>query len=110
MGVGAQHCPLPLHALWGLRAVGVVGGRPRGALPATVVTGIWCQALSLPWPPALWGGRPGFCDPFVPVAVGAVMGPSTGPTACALAGRRCWLLGWRKGVPGGVPSTIVRGV
>ena len=26
---------------------------------------------------------------------------STGPTACALAGRRCSLWGWRKGVPGG---------
>ena len=29
--VGAQHCPLGLHALWGLRAAGLVGGRPRGA-------------------------------------------------------------------------------
>ena len=28
-------------------------------------------------------------------------GPSTGPTVCALAGRRCSLWGWRKGVPGG---------
>ena len=28
-------------------------------------------------------------------------GPSTGPTACALAGRHCSLWGWRKGVPGG---------
>ena len=28
-------------------------------------------------------------------------GPGTGPTACALAGRRCSLWGWRKGVPGG---------
>ena len=28
-------------------------------------------------------------------------GPSTGPTACALAGRRCSARGWRKGVPGG---------
>ena len=28
-------------------------------------------------------------------------GPSTGPTACALAGRRCSLWKWRKGVPGG---------
>ena len=28
-------------------------------------------------------------------------GPSTGPTACALAGWRCSLWGWRKGVPGG---------
>ena len=27
--------------------------------------------------------------------------PSTGPTACALAGRRCSLWGWRRGVPGG---------
>ena len=30
-----------------------------------------------------------------------VWGPSTGPTACALAGRHCSLWGWRKGVPGG---------
>ena len=29
------------------------------------------------------------------------LGPSTGPTACALAGRRCSLWGWRKGVPRG---------
>ena len=36
-------------------------------------------------------------------------GPSTGLTACALAGRRCSLWGWREGVPGGVPSTVVRG-
>ena len=28
-------------------------------------------------------------------------GSSTGPTACALAGRRCSLWGWRKGVPRG---------
>ena len=28
-------------------------------------------------------------------------GSSTGPKACALAGRRCSLWGWRKGVPGG---------
>ena len=28
-------------------------------------------------------------------------GPSTVPAACALAGRRCSLWGWRKGVPGG---------
>ena len=30
-----------------------------------------------------------------------VWGPSTGPTARALAGRRCALWGWPKGVPGG---------
>ena len=32
VGVGAQHCPLGLRALWGLRAAGVVGGRPRGGM------------------------------------------------------------------------------
>ena len=70
-GCGAHHCPLRLHALWGLRAAGVVGGRPRGGWPATVVRGVWCQALSLPRPPVLWSGRPGFRDPWVPGAVGA---------------------------------------
>ena len=74
MGVGPQHCPLGLHALWGLRAAGTVGGRPRGGWPATVVRGVWCQALSLPRPPVLWGGQPGFRDPCVPGAVGAGVG------------------------------------
>ena len=63
VGVGAQHCPLGLHALWGLHAAGVVGGRPRGGRPATVVRGAWCQALSLPRPPVLWSGQPEFRGP-----------------------------------------------
>ena len=70
-GVGAQCCPLGLHALWGLRAAGVAGGRPRGGWPATVVRGVWCQALSLPRPLVLWGGQPGFRVLCVPGAVGA---------------------------------------
>ena len=101
MGVGAQHLPLGLHALWGLRAEGVVEGRPRGGWPATVVRGVWCQALSLPRPPVLWGGQPRFREPCVAGAVRAGVGPGTGSTACAFAGRRCSLWGWRKGVPGG---------
>ena len=56
-GLGARHCPLGLHALSELRAAGMGGGRPRGAWPATVVGGVWCQTLSLPQPPALWGSR-----------------------------------------------------
>ena len=55
-GVGARHCPLGLHALWELRAAGVVGGRPRGGWAATIARGVWCQTLSLSQPPALWGG------------------------------------------------------
>ena len=77
------------------------GGPSPGGWPATVVRDVWCQALSLPWPPALWGGQPEFRDPCVPGAVGAGVGPSTGPIACALAGRRCSLWGRQKGIPGG---------
>ena len=32
-GVGAQHCPLGVHALWGLRAAGVSGGCSWGGGP-----------------------------------------------------------------------------
>ena len=78
-GVGAQHCPLGLHALRGLRAAGVVWGRRRGGWPVTVVRGVWCQALSLPRLPVLWGGQPGFRDPCVPDAVGAGVGTQHPP-------------------------------
>ena len=46
------------------------GGRasPGGVL-STVVRGAWCQALSLPRPPVLWSGQPGFRDPCVPGAI-----------------------------------------
>ena len=79
VGVGAQHCPRGLHALRGLRAAGVMGGRPQGGWPAAVVRGVWCQALSLPRPPVLWGGQPGFRDPCVPGAVGAGVGTQHRP-------------------------------
>ena len=74
VGVGAQHRPRGLHTLWGLHAAGPVGVRPRGGWPATVVRGAWCQALSLPRPPVLWSGQPGFRVPCVPGAVGAGVG------------------------------------
>ena len=65
------------------------GGPSRGGCPATVVRGVWCQTLSLPRPPVLWGRQPGFRDPCVPGAVRAGVGTQHRP----------W--GWRKGVPGG---------
>ena len=101
VGVGAQHCPLDLHALWRLHAAGVVGGRPRGGWPATVVRGVWSQALSLPRPPVLWGGQPGSATRVSRVRSVRAWGPSTGPMARALAGRHCAPWGWRKGVRGG---------
>ena len=73
-GVGVLHCPLGLHALWGLRAAGVVGGRPQEGWPATVVRGVWRQAPSLPRLPALSGRQPGFREPYAPSVVGAGAG------------------------------------
>ena len=55
------------------------GASPGGGWPATVVRGVWCQALSLPRPSVLWGGRPGFCDPCVQGAVRAGVGTQHRP-------------------------------
>ena len=110
-GAGSLGCPLGLHALWGLRAAGVVGGRPRGGWPATVVRGAWCQALSLPRPPVLWSGQPGFRDPCVPGAVGAGVGTQHRLHSVRPCGPALLAVGPAEGRPqGGVPSTIVRGV
>ena len=62
------------------------GAVPGGGWPAAVVRGVWCQALSLPLPPVLWGGRPGFRDPCVPGAVGAGVGTQHLPRSV----RPCW--------------------
>ena len=59
----------PLRA--GVARCGGGGRASPGGVPSTVVRGAWCQALSLPRPPVLWSGRPGFRDPCVPVAVDA---------------------------------------
>ena len=101
MGVGAQHCPSGLHALWGLRAAGVVGGCPQGGWPATVVRGAWCQALSLPRPPVLWSGQPGFRDPCVPGAVGAGVGTQHRPHSVRPCGPALLAVGGAEGCPGG---------
>ena len=80
LGGGAVRSGFPptwlgLHALWGLRAAGLAGGRPLGGgLAATVVRGVWCQAPSLPQPPILWGGQPEYRDPCVSGAVGVGVG------------------------------------
>ena len=101
VGVGAQHCPLGLHALWGLRAAGVAGGRPRGGWPATVVRGAWCQALSLPRPPVLWSGRPGFRNPCVPGAVRAGVGTQHRPHSVRPCGPALLVVGVAEGYPRG---------
>ena len=61
--------PAPLRA--GVARCGGGGRASPGGVPSTVVRGAWCQALSLPRPPVLWSGQPGFRDPCVPGAVDA---------------------------------------
>ena len=82
-------------------AGGVVGGRPRRAWPATVVRGVWCQALSLPRPPVLWGGQPGFRDPCVPGAVGAGVGTQHRPHGARPCGPALRAVGVVEGRPRG---------
>ena len=109
-GVGTQHRP---HGVRPCRlaslAVGVAEGRPRG-VPSTVVRGAWCQALSLPWPPVLWSGQPGFRVPCVPGAVGAGVGTQHRSHSVRPCGPALLAVGVAEGRPrGGVLSTVVRG-
>ena len=109
-GVGAQHCPLGLHALLGAACREGGGGPSRGGWPSIVVRGVWCQALSLPRPPVIWGGRPGFRDPCILGAV--VVGVGTHHRSC---GVRSCEPSWRAlGVVGGrhlgVPRAVVKAV
>ena len=89
----------PLRA--GVARCGGGGRATPGGVPSTVVRGAWCQTLSLPGRPSSGAGSQGSATRVSRVRSMRACGPSTGPTACALAGRRCSLWGWRKGVPGG---------
>ena len=80
---------------------GVVGGRPRGGWPATVVRGAWCQALSLSRPPVLWSGQPGFRVPCVPGAVGVGVGTQHRPHSVRPCGLALLAVGVAEGRPRG---------
>ena len=85
-GVWTPHRPHCVHPCgMALLAVGVAEGRPRGGVPSTVVRGAWCQALSLPRPPVLWSGQPGFRCACVFVCVLCLAG-SGGPASRARSG------------------------
>ena len=59
------------------------------------------STLSLPGRPSSGASSQGSATRVSRVRSVRAWGRSTGPTACALAGRRCSLWGWGKGVPGG---------
>ena len=93
-----------------LLAVGVAEGRPRGGFfpPLRGAPGV--RRCPSPGRPSSGAGSQGSASRVSRVRSVLVWGSSTGPAACALAGQRCSLRGWRKGVPGGgVLSTVVRG-
>ena len=111
VGVGAQHCSLGLHALWGLRAAGVVGGLPRGGVAChrcegRLVSGAVPPPAARPLERAAWVLQPpcpgcGRCGRGDPAPA-----PQRAPLRAGVA--RCG--GGGRASPGGVPSTIVRGV
>ena len=99
-------CGGPTLSPWLACPVGVAcrgggGGPSRGGRPATVVRGIWCQALSLPWPLVLWGGQPGFRDPCVPGAVGVGKGTQQRPHVARPCGPALCAMGVAEGRPRG---------
>ena len=90
----------PLRA--GVARCGGGGRASPGGVPSTVVRGAWCQALSLPRPRSSFVAcRQGSATRVSRARSMRACGPSTGPTACALAGRHCSPWEWRNGVPGG---------
>ena len=97
----------PLRA--GVALLGGGGGASPGGVPSTAVRGVWCQALSLPQPPVLWSGQPGFRVPCVPGAVGAGVGTEHRPHSVRPCGLALLAVGVAEGRPPGVPSTVVRG-
>ena len=73
----------PLRA--GVARCGGGGRASPGGVPSAVVRGAWCQALSLPRPPVLWSGPPGFRCACVFVCVLCLAG-SGGPASRARSG------------------------
>ena len=71
--------------------------------------GVWCQALSLPRPPVLWGGQPGYRDPCVPGAVGAGVGTQHRPRSVRPCGPVLLAVGVAKGRPRGGCLPPLRG-
>ena len=89
----------PLRA--GVARCGGGGRASPGGVPSTVVRGAWCQALSLPRPPVLWSGQPGFRDPCVPDAVDAGVWTQHRPHSVRPCGTALLAVGVAEGRPRG---------
>ena len=101
-GVGTQHRPHSVRPCGpALLAVEVAEGCPREGVLSSVVRGAWCQALSLPRPPVLWSGQPGFRVPCVPGAVSAGVGTQYRPHSVRPCGPALLAVGVAEGRPRG---------
>ena len=100
-GCGGPALSPSIARLVGAACCGGGGGPSLGGGPATVKRGVWCQALSLPLPPVLWGGQPGFRDPCVPGAVGAGVGTQHQPHSVRPCGPALRAAGVAEGRPRG---------
>ena len=108
-GCGAPSLPPWPACPVGAACRGSGGGPSPGGWPATVARGVWCQALSLPLPPVLWGGRPGSCDPCVLGAVGAGVGTQHRPHSVRPCGPALLAVGVAEGRPRGGCLPPLRG-
>ena len=101
-GVWTQHRPHSVRPCGpALLAVGVAEGRHRGGCLPPLLGAPGVRRCLSPDCPSSGAGSQGSATRAARVRSMRAFGPSTGPTACALVGRRCSLWGWRKGVPGG---------
>ena len=101
-------CGVPSLPPWSACPVGAACrrgglGPSAGGWSATVVRGVWCQALSLPLPPVLWSGRPGSRNPCVSGAVGAGVGTQHRPHSARPCGPALLAVGLVEGRPRGGP-------
>ena len=98
---GPSTIPLACMSSGGCVPQGWWGAVPGGGWPATVVRGVWCQAVSLSRPPAPWGGQPGFRDPCIPGAVGAGVRTQQRPQSVRPCGPALRAVGVAEGRPRG---------
>ena len=97
--VGARHCPFGVCVLPGVARRGGGGRWPRGGGITHCCEGcLVSRAFSLPAAHPE-GRQQGAVARMTLLGVVWAGGPRTGPTACALASRRCAVWGWREGVP-----------
>ena len=94
---GGGLVPVPPYLAWPARPAGAAcrrggeGPSPEG----------WSATVPSPNRPSSGAGSRGTATRVFRVRSVWAWGPNTDSTVCALAGRRCSLSGWRKGVPGG---------